>query len=161
VQFPTHPRIAARSARTFAHVEKNIGSEDSIVFKRLAIVCLVVSGGCMHGGRQVPAAAPASTAPARNPDHVSTTPPRPLHKGHVDLSTGVYIREDDDLVVNTPMPIVLRRTYNSGDSRSRQFGLDAMHPGEWWIYGDGDPRIPWGDLILADGGRIHHPNLAG
>ena len=82
-------------------------------------------------------------------------PWRPLHKGGADLSTGVYIREDDDLVVNTPLPIVLRRTYNSLDAFSRQFGLDATHSGEWWIYGKGDPAVPWGDLILATGLRIH------
>jgi YD repeat-containing protein len=81
-------------------------------------------------------------------------PWRTLHKGHADIATGVYIREDDDLVVNTPFPIVLRRTYNSGDKHPRQFGIDATHPGEWWLYGDNDPRVQWGDLILADGGRI-------
>ncbi len=80
---------------------------------------------------------------------------RPRHQGGADLSTGVYTREDDDLVVNTPLPVVLRRTYNSGDGRSRPFGFDMTHPGEWWLYGDGDPRVPWADLILADGGRIH------
>src|SRR2546423_2854106 len=58
------------------------------------------------------------------------------------------------------MPIVLRRTYMSGDHRSRQFGIAAMHPGEWWIYGDNDPRIPWGDLILADGGRIRFTRIS-
>jgi YD repeat-containing protein len=88
------------------------------------------------------------------------TPWRALHKGHADLSSGVYIREDDDLVVNTPFPIVLRRTYNSGDAHPRQFGIDTTHPGEWWIYGNSDPRVPWGDLILADGGRIRFTRIS-
>ena len=87
-------------------------------------------------------------------------PWRPLHKGHVNISTGHYIREDDDLVVNTPFPIVLRRTYNSGDSRSRQFGLDATHSGEWWIYGNSDPSVPWGELILPDAVRIHFTRIS-
>ncbi len=96
----------------------------------------------------------------------NATPPirhdlwRPLHKGHADLSSGVYIREDDDLVINAPLPIVLRRTYNSGDQQSRHFGMDATHPGEWWIYGNGDPRVPWGELILADGGRIRFTRIS-
>jgi hypothetical protein len=68
------------------------------------------------------------------------TPWRPLHKGGAYLSTGVYIREDDDLVVDTPFPIVLRRTYNSADGHARQFGANATHAGEWWIYGKSDPR---------------------
>ena len=85
---------------------------------------------------------------------------RPLHKGHADLFSGVYIREDDDLVVQTSFPIVLRRTYNSGDGHSRQFGVDATHPGEWWLYGDNDPRVPWAELILADGGRIRFTRIS-
>jgi YD repeat-containing protein len=91
---------------------------------------------------------------------VSHTPWRPLHKGGADLSTGVYIREDDDLVVKTPFPVVLRRTYNSGDGYSRQFGMNATHPGEWWIRGDSDPRVPWAELILANGGRIRFVRIS-
>jgi YD repeat-containing protein len=91
---------------------------------------------------------------------VAHQPWRPLHKGGSDLSTGVYIRDDDDLIVNTPFPIVLRRTYNSGDGFSRQFGQDATHAGEWWLFGDGNPRIPWADLILPTGGRIHFVRIS-
>lgn len=78
----------------------------------------------------------------------------------MDLSTGVYIREDDDVVVDTPLPLILRRTYNSGDRSSRVFGMDTTHAAEWWLYGDGDSRIPWADLILADGGRIHFVRIS-
>ena len=53
---------------------------------------------------------------------------RPVHKG-MPIWLGALIREDDDLVVNTPFPIVLRRTYNSGDAHSRGFGADTTHPG--------------------------------
>src|SRR5204863_9649853 len=109
--------------------------------------------------------APA-TEPAAQRDRAAIMPapsPRqhqPRHQGGADISTGLYTREDDDLVVHTPMPVVLRRTYMSGDHRPRQFGIAAMHPGEWWIYGDNDPRIPWGDLILADGGRIRFTRIS-
>jgi YD repeat-containing protein len=89
------------------------------------------------------------------PDNPLRPASRPRHKGGVDLSTGVYLREDDDLIVNTAMPLVLRRTYNSGDSHERQFGFDWTHPGEWWLHGDGDARVPWADLILPNGSRIH------
>jgi YD repeat-containing protein len=102
----------------------------------------------------VPEANAAASATA------SSSPVRPRHKGGVDLSTGLYGREDDDLVLNTALPMVLRRTYNSGDNRSRQFGLGWTHPGEWWLYGDGNSRIPWGDLILASGTRIHFERIS-
>jgi YD repeat-containing protein len=87
-------------------------------------------------------------------------PYRPRHQGGADISTGLYTREDDDLFVNTAMPLILRRTYRTEDRRSRQFGVGAMHPGEWWLYGDNDKSIPWGDLILADGGRIHFTRIS-
>jgi YD repeat-containing protein len=86
---------------------------------------------------------------------VSDAGPRPLHKGHVDISKGLYIREDDDLVVPTPFPMVLRRTYLSGYRVSREFGIGTTHTGQWFLIGDNNPRIPWAELILADGGRIH------
>jgi hypothetical protein len=35
----------------------------------------------------------------------------PLHKGHVDLATGLYIREDEDLVLRGTPALILRRTY--------------------------------------------------
>jgi YD repeat-containing protein len=132
--------------------------------ERALIVCVVAIGAsaaCTTTNRLTPATVAAKEAvPSVGPAAVSHRPWRPLHKGYTDISTGLYIREDDDLVVNTPLPIVLRRTYNSGDGFSRRFGLDTSHPGEWWIYGDGDPGVPWGDLILADGTRIHFARIS-
>lgn len=132
--------------------------------ERSLVVCVVAiaaSAACATTNRQAPASAPAGApAPSVGAAAVPHQPWRPLHKGHVDISTGIYIREDDDLVVNTPLPIVLRRTYNSGDGFPRRFGLDTTHPGEWWIHGDGDPGVPWGDLILATGGRIHFVRIS-
>jgi YD repeat-containing protein len=129
------------------------------IARPLAISLLVIAASAACGA-QHPGPAPDQLARSAPRAAVSHPPWRPLHKGGADLSTGVYIREDDDLVVDTPMPIVLRRTYNSADGHSRQFGTDTTHPGEWWIYGDGDRRVPWGDLILADGGRIHFVRIS-
>jgi YD repeat-containing protein len=129
--------------------------------KPLLAVCVAVAGltACAPAVRQSPITTipdePQAAADASSEGNVLRPAPRPKHKGGVDLSTGVYTREDDDLVVNTTMPLVLRRTYNSGDDHERQFGFDWTHPGEWWLFGDGNPRIPWADLILADGGQIH------
>ena len=104
----------------------------------------------------------ASQSPSSSSARPSTShaPWRPLHKGYADLSTGVYIREDDDLVANTPFPIVLRRTYNSLDGHPRQFGMYTTHPGEWWIYGRDDPGVSWGELILPHGGRVRFTRIS-
>jgi YD repeat-containing protein len=122
---------------------------------------ILLTPACSHAVRQAPATAAVDS---EGPPAVPAAPPRPayrpLHKGYADLSTGLYFREDDDLFLNTAMPLVLRRTYNSGDGYSRQFGVNTTHNGEWWIYGDGDPRIPWGDLMLANGGRIHFKRIS-
>src|ERR1700722_17886464 len=123
--------------------------------RALCVAAIGASAACATTNRQPSSIALSEgPAPAMGPAGVSHRPWRPQHKGSADLSTGVYAREDDDLVVNTPLPIVLRRTYNSGDGFSRRFGLDTTHPGEWWLYGDGNSGIPWADLILANGGRI-------
>ena len=118
--------------------------------------CTTASRPTARGATAVqPAQSVASPVPA-----VSHQPWRPLHKGGASLATGVYIREDDDLVVNTPLPIVLRRTYNSGDGFPRRFGLDTTHAAEVWIRGDSDPRVPWGELILATGARIRFVRIS-
>jgi YD repeat-containing protein len=78
---------------------------------------------------------------------------RPLHQGYVDHSTGFYTRENDDLVVQSTPPLILRRTYRSGYRVSRQFGIGATHPGEVWLRGDGR-TFQWAELILATGHRI-------
>jgi YD repeat-containing protein len=130
------------------------------------VVCLAVLAlwACAHAALQEPAS--AVIEPAGAPDSVAAAEPaapasyRPLHQGHIDLSTGLYFREDDDLVLNTAMPVVLRRTYDSGDGFPRQFGINTTHPGEWWLHGGSDPRVPWAELILADGGRIRFTRIS-
>ena len=76
-----------------------------------------------------------------------------LHKGYVDLATGLYIREDEDLVVGGTPALILRRTYLSGDHFSRQFGVGTTHSGERYLIGDG-ARFQWAELILATGTRV-------
>jgi len=150
-------------ARLLGGVRCRPGGRILFAIERSVVVCIVAIGAaaaCLTTNRQTPTTAPTQPVPSMNAPAVPHRPWRPLHKGGADLATGVYIREDDDLVVNTPLPIVLRRTYNSLDNRSRQFGLDTTHPGEWWIYGDSDPRVPWGDLILANGARIHFVRIS-
>src|SRR5262249_44338709 len=118
----------------------------------LAVVVTSTGASSGNGAPVIEAAEPSQSSTGAVP---AREPYRSRHKGGVDLSTGVYTREDDDLVLDTPIRVVLRRSFLSGDHVSRAFGVGAMHPGEWWLYGDNDPRIPWADLILANGSRIH------
>ena len=79
---------------------------------------------------------------------------KPLHKGGIDLATGLYIRENEDLVVHGAPALILRRTYLSGYRVSKHFGIGATHQGEEYLIGDGE-RFQWASLILARGTRIN------
>ena len=78
---------------------------------------------------------------------------RPRHKGHVDLGTGLYIREDEDLIVRGVPALVFQRTYRSRDRDVRELGIGTTHGGELYLIGD-PASFQWAELILADGGRI-------
>lgn len=78
----------------------------------------------------------------------------PLHKGGIDLATGLYTRENEDLVVPGAPALILRRTYLSGYRVSKEFGIGTTHPGEEYLIGDGE-RFQWASVILASGGRIN------
>lgn len=77
----------------------------------------------------------------------------PRHKGHIDYSTGLYIRRDDDLVLDATPPFVLTRTYRSRDRISRHFGVGTTHNGEWYLVGDAE-RFQWAQLILDTSSRV-------
>jgi YD repeat-containing protein len=77
----------------------------------------------------------------------------------VDLSTGLYILRDNDLIVPGSLPIVLQRTYRNRDNVSRAFGIGTSHPYNIYLVGDGT-SFTYADLILADGGRIHYERIS-
>ncbi len=85
--------------------------------------------------------------------HGAGQPYEPVHKGHAAMPTGIYIRENDDLVVPGTPALVLRRSYNSMDRVSRQFGIGAWHNGEIFLSGDGK-TFQWAKLILTGGAHI-------
>jgi YD repeat-containing protein len=122
---------------------------------------LIALAICVVGGLVVLMAGPLTSGalllllPAGGPrvDHDLPESYRPFHKGHVDIATGLYIREDEDIVVRGTPPLVLRRTYLSNYHANKQFGIGTTHPGEWYVVGDGE-RFTWAALILADGGQI-------
>ena len=76
----------------------------------------------------------------------------PLHKGGIDLATGLYVRENEDLVVRGTPALILRRTYISRYNVSKEFGIGTTHNGEWYLRGDN--RFQWAELIRTDGSRI-------
>jgi YD repeat-containing protein len=78
----------------------------------------------------------------------------PYHKGGIDFATGIYVRNDQDLIVRGgDLPVVLQRTYNSKDPQSGAFGVGTSHNGEWYLVGDGQ-RFQWAQLVMAEGSRI-------
>ena len=79
---------------------------------------------------------------------------QPLHKGHVDLSTGRYVRENEDLVVRGTPALILRRTYLSGYQAQKEFGIGTTHNGEQYVMGDGE-KFQWTSLIEATGSRVN------
>lgn len=77
----------------------------------------------------------------------------PRHQGGVDVATGLYSRDDEDLVLTGTPPFVFTRTYRTQDRVSRAFGIGASNNAEWYLIGD-TPNLRWVQLILEDGGRI-------
>ena len=77
----------------------------------------------------------------------------PLHKGHVNLNVGLYVRQNEDLIVPGTPPLVLRRTYISGFRVTKQFGIGTTHASEWYVVGDGK-RFQWAALIRPGEHRV-------
>ena len=120
----------------------------ALVLTALTLVAVLFGGAASSGAMLLML---PSIGPGRHQDLPESY--EPLHKGYVDHSTGFYTRENDDLVVPTTPPLILRRTYRSGYRVSRQFGIGTTHPGEVWLRGDGQ-KFQWAELILASGHRI-------
>ena len=93
---------------------------------------------------------PADALPDAAADTAAYTP---VHKGGIVLTTGIYRRRNDDLVVEGTPRLVLRRTYLSRYRVSRHFGIGASHDGEMYLIGD-PVRFQWAELIPPDGARV-------
>jgi YD repeat-containing protein len=84
---------------------------------------------------------------------------KPLHKGSIDLGTGLYIRKNEDLVVPGVPALILRRTYLSNYRASQQFGVGTSHDGEVYLWGDGK-KFQTASLILSTGTRINFERVS-
>ena len=93
------------------------------------------------------------------PQDRSDLPPyyQPKHKGSFDIGTGLYTREDEDIIVAGDPSLILRRTYLSGYHVSRQFGIGTTHNGEIYLYGDFQ-RV---SIIQPKGYRIAFERMPG
>jgi YD repeat-containing protein len=98
-------------------------------------------------------------APYPEEEHDLPEDYEPLHKGGVDLSSGLYVRENEDLLVDGTPALILRRTYLSGYRVSKDFGIGSTHNGEEYLIGDPE-RFQWASLVTATGSRINFGRIS-
>ncbi|MGH9201628.1 MAG: DUF6531 domain-containing protein, partial [Vicinamibacterales bacterium] len=129
-------------------------------FVRFTLVCCVTVMAIVFGGPILSGALflllPTGTSAV---PHDLPESYEPLHKGYIDLSTGLYVREDEDLVLGGTPPLVLRRTYLSGYRKGREFGIGTTHDGESFLVGD-SARFQWASLIRANGSGIRFDRIS-
>jgi YD repeat-containing protein len=109
--------------------------------------------------------APSPEARLLVPTPVSNPQPDPLpadyvpaHTGSIALN-GAYNRWDEDVVIRGPVPLVLRRTYLAGDTRSRAFGIGWSHDGEQFLVGDRG-GFQWVSIVLASGTQVRFDRVS-
>jgi RHS repeat-associated protein len=76
----------------------------------------------------------------------------------VDLSSGLFVYRQTDLVVGDVIPLKVERTYRPQDSVSRGFGLGSMLNYDMYLYSINNYQDA--DLVLPDGGRIHYIRIS-
>jgi YD repeat-containing protein len=119
-----------------------------LVICGIALFTVLLAGPVMSGALLL--LLPADNLPE---DHDLPESYQPFHKGGVDMATGLYVREDEDLVLRDTPALILRRTYLSNYRAVKQFGVGTTHTGEWYVVGDGE-QFSWATLVLANGARV-------
>lgn len=76
------------------------------------------------------------------------------HKGSVDLATGLYVREDEDIVLEKAPAFIWRRAYLSRDRVARHMGIGTTHNADWYLIGD-PATVQQIQLIMEDGARVN------
>jgi RHS repeat-associated protein len=72
----------------------------------------------------------------------------------VDLSTGIYLLDQTDLVLPDVLPLELTRTYRQNDTYNRAFGIGTNHPYSIFLWSAN--QYQEADLVLPDGARVHY-----
>lgn len=103
----------------------------------------------------------AMIADPQNPGAPEKSPTAGGEKGGepVDLSTGLFIYEHTDLYLPDVIPLVLTRSFNSGDGQRRAFGISTNFEYGMFLYGQ--PGKAPTDLFLADGSNIKYTCISG
>ena len=114
----------------------------------IGVAAMIWGGPLSSGALFLLLPAPVQAGPADLPFSY-----RPVHKGHVDLATGLYIREDDDFIVSESPAFVWRRAYLSRDRVARQLGIGTMHNADSYLIGD-LASLKKVELITETGSRI-------
>lgn len=101
-----------------------------------------------------------------NAPGIGPHPGDPKAKGGepVDMSTGLFVYNNTDLVVSDVIPLTLTRTYRQSDPVSRAFGVGTNHNFDVFMVGPNNStpggEYLWQELILPDGGRIHFDRIS-
>jgi hypothetical protein len=98
-------------------------------------------------------------APMQPQQHDSDPDYQPLHKGYISLGTGLYIREDEDLIVHGTPTVFLRRTYRSGFHVQREFGIGTTHNGGLLLEGDAE-RFQWVQMGSPNGAHVRFERIS-
>ncbi len=100
-----------------------------------------------------------AAAPLAAQEHDIDPDYEPLHKGHIHLGTGLYIRHDEDLIVRGTPALVLRRTYRSGFNIQREFGIGTTHNGGRLVEGDPD-QFQWAEFADDESALIRFERIS-
>jgi RHS repeat-associated protein len=80
----------------------------------------------------------------------------------VDCSTGLFIESHTDISLKDVIPIQLKRTYRTADTRSRPFGIGATDNYELFIYSpNGAGNYSTINLVLPDGALVQYTRISG
>jgi YD repeat-containing protein len=71
---------------------------------------------------------------------------------NADLALGLFVQRQIDFQLNGEFPLQFARVYRNQDDKSRSFGIGASDSLDIFLIGQ---MGKYGELILADGGRIH------
>jgi YD repeat-containing protein len=99
-----------------------------------------------------------AAAPMEAQQHDVDPEYQPLHKGYISLGTGIYVREDEDLIVRGTPTVFLRRIYRSGFNIQREFGIGTTHNAGLVLEGDPD-RFQWVQMS-PDGTHVRFERIS-
>jgi RHS repeat-associated protein len=114
--------------------------------------------GAMVGSTSLrPPVVPPAVCNSKNPGGgpPCLPPPPTIGADPVDFSTGLFVYDKTDLVLEDVLPVSLTRTYRQADSVSRAFGIGTTHPFDIFLVGN-TSAYSYAELVLPDGSVIRY-----